>query len=44
MNLGVDITKEFNGCHNADEGVLSKLPIVGTVMLKKRAFSEGYGF
>ena len=40
MNLGADITKEFNGCHNADEGVLSKLPIVGTVIYNKESLVD----
>lgn len=35
MKLGTDITKYFKGCHNADEGVLAKFPIVGTVIYNK---------
>ena len=35
VKLGTDITKYFKGCHNADEGVLAKFPIVGTVIYNK---------
>lgn len=38
--LGADITKEFKECHNADESVLAKLPIVGKVIYDKVTFDE----
>lgn len=38
--LGADITKEFKVCHNADESVLAKLPIVGKVIYDKVTFDE----
>ncbi|MDK0708863.1 cytochrome b5 domain-containing protein [Clostridium perfringens] len=40
LNLGTNITKEFNGCHNADESVLAKLPIVGTVICNNEPLVE----
>lgn len=40
VTLGADITKEFKGCHNADESVLDKLPIVGKVIYDKVTFDE----
>ncbi|MDK0571953.1 cytochrome b5 domain-containing protein [Clostridium perfringens] len=40
VNLGNDITKEFKGCHNADESVLAKLPIVGKVIYDRVTFDE----
>ena len=43
VKLGTDITKYFKGCHNADEGVLAKLPIVGTVIYKKEPLIKDTG-
>lgn len=43
VKLGTDITKYFKGCHNADEGVLAKLPIVGTVICKKEPLIKDTG-
>lgn len=40
LNLGSDITKEFNGCHNENESILAKLPIVGTVIYDKMPIVE----
>lgn len=40
INLGTDITKEFKGCHNSDESVLAKLPIVGKVIYDRVTFDE----
>lgn len=40
VKLGTDITKEFKECHNADESVLAKLPIVGNVIYNRVTFDE----
>lgn len=40
LNLGSDITKEFNVCHNENESILAKLPIVGTVIYDKMPIVE----
>ncbi|WP_300259170.1 cytochrome b5 domain-containing protein [Clostridium sp.] len=40
LNLGSDITKEFNECHNENESLLAKLPIVGTVIYDRVTVEE----
>lgn len=32
LKLGRDLTKEFNSCHKDDKSVLSKIPVVGSIV------------